>query len=136
MATVQAKFGFPGIKLSGTPTDVQAGGQLLVFTTGGRRRYAVAGAGATRIAGVAMYDIPTTAAYQGGPTVGLENAQVAMVAVVTTVTASGAIAEGDKLIAAANGRVSAAGATPDARTIVGVAHEAAADGATFEARIF
>jgi hypothetical protein len=56
---------------------------------------------------------------------------------VIKVTAQGAITVGAKLIVGSvAGTAAVAGATPDARTVIGEAFEAAADGATFLAYIY
>lgn len=136
MATVKGKFGFPQLRVSGTPVEAQAAGNCLEYRAGGRRRYGVAGAASTKFAGIALHDVGVTSTYLGQLKVGDENAQVAQKGGVFPVVASGAIAEGDTLVCAAAGKVSAAGATPDAREVIGRATEAAADGATLEAEIW
>jgi hypothetical protein len=86
--------------------------------------------------GVARWDVPTTRATVQGPAVGDGNELVVARNCVIPVVASGAVTVGAKLVCAANGAVSAAGATPDARTVIGEAFEAAADTATFLAYIY
>lgn len=91
------------------------GGRLVAFT--GNRTVGPAGAGSLLVAGVALRDaaIGQKVAVQHDGTHSLR--------------ASGAITTGQRVIAAADGRVAPAGATPDARTVVGFAREAIADGA-------
>lgn len=49
--------------------------------------------------------------------------------------ANGAVVSGNRLIVAANGEVSAAGATPDARTLIGYAWASAANAADFPGKL-
>jgi hypothetical protein len=135
MAEVQARFGWPGNQLSYTCAEAVVGGQLVERRTG-TRLVGVAGAASLKVCGVARHDVPATKATIQGPQVGDGNELTVARNVIIPVTASGAVAVGDKLVAAAAGAVSAAGATPDARTVVGEAFEAAADGATFLAYIY
>jgi hypothetical protein len=135
MAEVQIKFGWPGSQIGYTAVEAILGGQLVERRTG-VRQVGVAGAASTKVCGVARSDVPATRATIGGPQVGDENQCLVARRCWAPIVASGAIAVGDKLVAAAAGRASAAGATPDARTIVGEATEAAADGATFWAVIY
>lgn len=134
--SVRPKFGSPGSALSLSKTCAEAitAGQLVEYRTGADL-VGVAGAGSTKVAGVAQDDVPVSRAFMGGPAVGDGHELVVHRLCVIQVTASGAIAAGDKLIAAATGKAAAAGATPDARTVIGEALEAAADGATFNALI-
>lgn len=120
-----------------TPADNQVikGGQLVEATTGGRIK--VAAAGSTKVLGVALTDALAPEDFPGAnATDALGRTVVAAVPVPTTVavayggtevkvTYSADTAFGDKLVATANGTVGPAGATPDARTIVGVCTEPA-----------
>lgn len=135
MPEVQIKFGWPGSQLSYTCAEAIVGGQLVERRVG-TRLVGVAGAASVHACGVARHDVPAARATVQGPQVGDGNELTVARGVVVPVVASGAVAAGDKLIAAATGKVSAAGAAPDARTIVGEAFEAAADGATFNAFIY
>ncbi len=112
-----------------TPADnsVVKGGDVLAAGTAGR--CVVAGAAALNVVGVALNDAiapedVVTAASGTPPTLGAVP-QATKVAVayggmeVDGVTFTADCAEGLALVAAANGDVSAAGATPDARTIIG-----------------
>jgi hypothetical protein len=134
MAEVQFKFGWPGSQITYNVAAAVTGGQV-VERTSAARTVTPAGAGSTKVAGVAKYDVPTTRTTVQQKQVGDGNELVVGRFCWAPVVASGAIASGDKLIAAAAGKVAAAGATPDARTIIGEATEAAADGATFWAVI-
>jgi len=100
------------------------GGRLVESSTPGDRIAVPASAGSLTVKGVALYDQVV------GKKVAVARDQV------LPVVASGAIAAGVKLIAGAAGVVVAAGATPDARTIVGEALESAVDGATLRALIY
>lgn len=115
--------------LTFTPADnsVIAGGDVVIAATGGR--CAVAGAAALNVVGIALNDAiapeDVVTAPSGTPPVTFAGPQVTKVAVayggmvVDGVTYTADTAEGVALIAAANGDVSPAGATPDARTIIG-----------------
>lgn len=135
MAAQQPKFGFPGLKITFSAAAALTGGRL-VEAVAGTRRVQHAGAGSVKVVGVVLNDVPVTRASVSGLQVGDGSEAVVARFVVTRLNASGAVAEGDKLIAAATGRAAAAGATPDARTVVGQALEAAADGADFLAVVF
>lgn len=135
MAEVQAKFGWPGLQLSYTCAEAIVGGQLVERRVG-TRLVGVAGAGSLHVCGVARWDVPATRATIQGPQVGDGFELTVARNVIIPVTASGAIAAGDKLVAAAAGAVAAAGATPDARLVVGEAFEAAVDAAIFYAYIY
>lgn len=135
MATsVQPKFGYPGLRISYTANSAITAGQVVERITGSRL-VQPAGAGSVRVAGVAQFDVPTTRAWETGPQVGDVDALVVLRLCVVKVQASGAIVAGDPLIAAASGQVSAAGATPDARTLIGHAFEDASNGNFFYALI-
>lgn len=132
--SVRPKFGFPALTVSKTAVEALVAGNLLEYRTG-VDTVGVAGAASTKVCGVCQDDIPVARSYIGGPQVGDGHEVVVHRMCVIDVVASGAIAIGDKLIAAAAGRVSAAGAAPDARTVIGEALVAAADGATLQALI-
>lgn len=116
------------------PVELILGGQLVEARAAGR--VGVAGAGSTKVLGVAVTDATSRdlistepATVNGRPTL-----TAALLPVVVGVACAGdtvpvtyaaAAAFGDKLIAASNGRVTPAGATPDARTIVGVCNSPA-----------
>ncbi len=112
-----------------TPADnsVITGGDVVVAAAGGR--CAVAGAAAVNVVGIALNDAiapeDVVTAPSGTPPVLAAVPQVTKVAVayggmeVDGVTFTADAAEGVALVAAANGDVSPAGATPDARTIIG-----------------
>jgi hypothetical protein len=118
-----------------TPTEVILGGQLVEARAAGR--IGVAAAGSLKVLGVAITDGQSPDTAQGGVTTDsigrpVVNAiqiptrvSVAYAGTEVKVTYSGAAAFGDKLVATANGKVAPAGATPDARTIVGICTEPA-----------
>lgn len=135
--SVRPKFGTPTSALSLSKTAVEAltAGQVVEYRTG-TDTVGVAGAGSLVAAGVVQDDIPVARSYIGGPKVGDGHEAVVHRNCVIQVTASGAITIGAKLICAAAGAVAVAGATPDARTVIGEALEAAANGATFNALIY
>lgn len=135
MAEIQIKFGWPGSQIGYTCAEPVVGGQLVERRTG-NRIVGVGAAGSTKIAGVARWDVPAARATIQGPQVGDGNELLVARRCWARLTASGAVVSGDKLIAAAAGKASSAGATPDARAIVGEATEAAADGALFWAEIY
>jgi hypothetical protein len=128
----------PQVTKTGPRTFVPAvgqfisGGQLVEATTGGRVR--VAQAASVRVLGVALTDavapedLATALAadptiVQNTPVVNMnpkpQNLAVAYGGIEVPVVYSAAAAFGDLLVATANGQVAPAGATPDARTIVG-----------------
>lgn len=120
-----------------TPADNQVikGGQLVEATTGGRIK--VAAAASTAVLGVALTDAVAPEDFPGANgTDALGRPVVSAVPVPTKVAVAYAGTEvrvtyaadttfGAKLVAAANGTVTPAGATPDARTIVGICTEPA-----------
>jgi hypothetical protein len=125
-SSVQPKFGYPGLRISYTCTAAVTAGQLVELT--GDFTVGPAGAASTKVVGVALWDVPASRATVQGPQVGDgKELSVASVCVVS-LTASGAIAAGDTLVAAAAGAVAAAGATPDARTVIGRALQAISNG--------
>lgn len=105
------------------------GGQLVEGTTGGRIQPAAAGS--FKVVGVALTDAIAPDDLVLAPTTGGDGRPVLNTAVLPTkvacayggievpVTYAANAAFGELLIAAANGTVTPAGATPDARTIVG-----------------
>lgn len=135
MAEVQAKFGWPGLQISYTCAEAVVGGQLVERRTG-VRLVGVAAAGSLLVCGVARWDVPAARAIVGGPQVGDGNELTVARGVVIPVTFTAAATAGQKLIAAANGQVTPAGAAPDARTVVGEAFEAVGIGAVGLAYIY
>lgn len=120
-----------------TPADnaTIVGGQLVEAVAGGRIQKAAAGS--VKVLGVALNDaiapedlVTTgTTGADGRPVVSTailpQNVAVVSNGAEVRVTYAANAAFGDKLIAAANGTVTPAGATPDARTIVGICTEPA-----------
>ncbi|WP_306358843.1 MULTISPECIES: hypothetical protein [unclassified Nocardia] len=120
-----------------TPADneVILGGQLVEARAGGR--IGVAAAASVRVVGVALTDAVAPEDFPaangtdvlGRPIVSAvpipTSVAVAYAGDECKVTYSADAAFGDKLVATANGTVAPAGATPDARTIVGVCTEPA-----------
>ncbi len=111
------------------PVEAILGGQLVEARAAGR--IGVAAAGSLKVLGVAVTDAtspeltvtePTTVNGRSVLNAALlpVNVGVAYGGIEVPVTFSGAAAFGDRLVATANGQVGPAGATPDARTIVGV----------------
>lgn len=110
------KYG-EGKTWSATVAAAQAAtGGLLCEFAAGDRTVRTAQAGSLVCAGVAIHD----AAAGQQVTVASEG--------VWFLTASGSISAGNRVICAAAGQVSAAGATPDARTIIGYAMADATNG--------
>jgi hypothetical protein len=127
--------GIPQVTRTGPRTYVPASGvsvlagQLVEARAGGR--IGPAAAGSTVCLGVALQDaiapedLVTTAATVGNRSVLNtavlpQNVAVAYGGVEVQVTYAAAATFGQSLIAAANGQVTPAGATPDARTLVGI----------------
>jgi predicted RecA/RadA family phage recombinase len=106
----------PGDHITCTAGGTITGGQLVELT--GNRSVTVAGAASNAVLGVALHN-----AVSG------EKVTVATDGV-WPLTASGAIATGNRVISAAAGAVSAAGAAPDARQVIGFALEAISGAAT------
>lgn len=120
-----------------TPADneVILGGLLVEARAGGR--IGVAAAGSLKVLGVALTDALAPEDFPAADgTDSLGRTVVSAVPVPTTVavayggtevkvTYSAAATFGDKLVATAGGKVGPAGATPDARTIVGICTEPA-----------
>lgn len=106
------------------------GGQLVEARTGGK--VGVAAAASVKVLGVATTDAtptPTAASTDvfGNQTIPMvpidQYTAVGGASRIYPVTYSANAAFGDKLVATANGTVAPAGATPDARTIVGECRE-------------
>lgn len=120
-----------------TPADNQVikGGQVVEATTGGRIK--VAAAGSVVALGVALHDAVAPEDFPAANgTDALGRPVVSAVPIPTTVSVAYAGTEvkvtyaadttfGQKVVVAANGTVTPAGATPDARTIVGICTEPA-----------
>lgn len=136
MASVQPKFGFPGLPISFTCAEAIIGGQL-VERRAGTRLVGVAAAGSLVVAGVAKHDVPAARVSLQGPQVGDGLELTVHRRCVIRVTFAAAVTEGQKLIAAAGGQLTPVTvATQDPRTIVGEAFEAVAAGATGLAFIY
>lgn len=113
------------------PVENITGGQLVEGRVlSGVAAIGVAAAGSTTVVGVALVDGQAPSAISTTPTTvngrPVLNAAIIPPAIAVAyggievpVTYAAAAAFGQKLIAAANGQVTPAGATPDARTIVG-----------------
>jgi hypothetical protein len=110
------------------PAELIMGGQLVEARAASR--IGVAAAGSAKVIGVALVDGVNPEAISGSPTIvggrSVLNAALLPTTVAVAyggmevpVTYSAAAAFGDALVATANGQVGPAGATPDARTIVG-----------------
>jgi hypothetical protein len=142
MGSIAPRFsvGGTGLPISFTAVEAIVGGNVVEARAAGgnpgSRWCGVAGAGSELVVGVALFDVPATAAHIAGPKVGDEHALTVVRACVIPVVFSGAAVAGDKLIAAAAGKVGVAGAAPDAATVIGQALEIAADGQTKLAYIF
>lgn len=136
MAGIQPRYGFPAKKRSFTAAEAITGGQLVERRTG-TDLVGVAGAASQAVAGVAMHDVPATRAYIGGPQVGDGHELTVVRDCYIKVVASGAIAVGDKLKAAAAGKVSTwVFGTDNPALIIGEADAAIADTATGLALIY
>lgn len=121
---VQVRFGWTRrLEISYTCASATLAGRIVERTTG-TRLVQHAGAGSLLVVGVGRWDVPASAAYAGGPVVGAGNELSVVRGVVIEVQYAAAATVGAKLIAAANGEVTPAGATPDARTVVGECFEA------------
>lgn len=118
MPGVQPRFGYPGLKISYTCAEAILGGQLVELRSG-TRTVGVAAAGSVVCAGVALHDVPASRATVQGPAVGDGFELTVITNVVIAVTFAAAATRGQRLIVAASGQVTPAGATPDARTVVG-----------------
>lgn len=138
MATIPIKFGVgsTGLRVSYTPVEAITGGQLVearaVSSNPGQRACGVAASGSLLVVGVAVHDIRAAAAYTGDrAVVGKEHALTVVNFAIVPVTFQGTATRGVALIAGSvAGTVAAAGATPDARTVVGTCvSDSVADGA-------
>lgn len=120
---LRTSVGGIGYRTSYTPVEPLVGGQLVearpLGALPGKRACGVAAAGSLLVAGVAQDDISATAGSIQGPKVGDEHAETVLAYGEVPVTFAAAAAAGQALIAAANGQVTPAGATPDARTVIG-----------------
>lgn len=125
--SVQPKFGYPGLRISYTCNAAVLAGQL-VARLNGTNLVTPAGAASTKVCGVALWDVPAARTSIQGPQVGDGNELVVVSGCIVAVTFAGAANPGDPLIAAATGQVDVSGATPDARTLIGRAHEAVGAG--------
>jgi len=138
MASVQTRFGVEsgqGLRITYSAAEALVGGQVVERRTG-TRLVGVAAAGSFLVVGVTLVDVPVTSAVLGGAKVSDgENVLVTRHAVVP-VTFAAAATVGQKLVAAANGQVTPAGLTPDARSVIGEAFEAVALGAVGLAYVY
>lgn len=108
--------GAPSVSMDGSAAIIA--GRLVELT--GDRTVGPAGAGSVKVLGLSKQD------YDGTATTG-KRVSVATGGV-WLLRAGGTIAAGDQLVAGAGGTVVAAGATPDARTLVGLALAAITNG--------
>lgn len=132
--SVSPKFGDAGsLRVSYTCAAAVTAARL-VERVAGARLVQHAAAGSLKVVGVAVHDVPAARATIQGPQVGDGHELTVISGVVIPVDFAAAAAEGDDLIAAANGQVTplaaAGGATAadinNARAIVGYAFEAVA----------
>lgn len=126
MATIPLRFavGSTGLRWSFTPIEAIVGGQLVewrdITTKPGLRACGVAGAASLVVAGVALHDIRAAASsVQDRAVVDKEHALTVVSYGIVPVVFAAAATRGQSLIAAAAGKVTPAGATPDARTVIG-----------------
>lgn len=119
MSAITPKFETGPITV--TVVEAVAGGQLVEGRSNG---CGVAAAGSLVVLGVAEKDA-TNAAAASTDSYPLPSTTSVLVRGVARVTYAASATFGQKLIAAANGQVTPAGATPDARTVVGICWEAA-----------
>lgn len=124
MANVTPYFDDPRELTYTVGATAVVGGRLVQSVDPGDRLVVPAAAGSTTSKGMALYDAAS------GKKVAVARGQI------LPATAGGAITAGSKLVAGAAGTVVAAGATPDARTIVGEALENAANGGLLRAYIY
>ena len=150
MASGEARFlvGGTGLRLSYTPVEVITGLRLVerrpLGSNPGQRACGVAAAASLKVCGVALWDIPTARAHIAGPQVGQEHCLAVVSFCVIKIRFATAAAEGDPLMAAANGEVQVPGApggtyaaadVTNTRAIVGHAEQAVSAGADGFARI-
>lgn len=127
MATIPLKFsvGSTGLRWSFTPVEAITGGQVVEWralsTRKGVRACGIAASASVLVTGVALYDIRATAgSIQDGFIVDAEHALDVVSYGIVPVTYTLAATRGQSLIVGTvAGTVSPAGATPDARTVVG-----------------
>lgn len=134
MPSIQPRFGYPGLKISYNCAEAILGGQVVELRAG-TRTVGVAAAGSLVVAGVAMHDVPAARASIQGPQVGDGFELTVITMAIVPVTFTAAATRGQRLITAAAGQVTPAGAAPDGRTLVGWAFEDVALGAVGLARI-
>src|SRR4051794_6606254 len=118
VGSVTERFGSGAPSITMAASAALTAGRLVEAT--GNRTVGPAGAGSVKVIGVAKQD------YDGVAATGTKLAVAT--GGVWNLRAGGTIAAGDELIAGAAGVVVAAGAAPDARTVVGIALEAIANG--------
>lgn len=137
MAAVNPRFGeAQALSISYTAVEALSGGALVERRTGARK-VGLAGAGSLVVAGVAHQDVVAAAtARYDQVKVDEELALNVFRHCVILVTYTAAATVGQKLIAAANGQVTPAGATPDARTVIGECFDATGIGAVGLALIY
>lgn len=125
MATIPVRTGVggTGYRTSYTPVEAIVGGQVVearaLSTNKGSRACGVAGAASNLVAGVALHDVPATRGSIQGPQALDEHALTVVAYAEVPVTFAAAATRGQALIAAANGTVTPAGATPDGRQVIG-----------------
>lgn len=124
MAGVQPRWG-AGLQITRTAVEAVTGGQLVEARTAGGGTVGVAAAGSLVVQGVALFDANPSPTTPAGSIVVNPVPKTVTVArnVVIAVTYSASATFGQKLVATANGQVGPAGATPDARTVVGRCEE-------------
>ena len=136
MAARRPRFGeHTGLQISYTPVEAHVGGQLLERRAG-IRKVGIAAAGSLKVAGVAFHDVKATQETPDAVIVNEAHGQTVWRGVVIDVTYAAAAVAGDKLIAAANGQVTPAGANPDSRSVIGECFEDTSLGAVGPAVIY
>lgn len=108
-----------------TPVEDVQGGQVLEARAGGV--VGVAAAGSVKVVGVGLTDAQPPASLKTGPVNGVLNASqlpttvaVAYGGIETLVVYAGAATFGDRLVAAAAGKVDVADADTDPRAVIGI----------------
>jgi hypothetical protein len=124
MAGITPRWGY-GLQITRDAKAAITGGQVVEHVTTSGGGVNVAGAGSLVVAGVALHDADPAPSSPAGTIVVNQVPPTVTVArgCVVPVTYSGSASFGQKLIAAAAGVVTAAGATPDARTVIGECYE-------------
>lgn len=128
MAAITAKFQEGSITCD--VTEAVVGGQLVearsaTLHNAAQRPVGVAAAGSLVVVGVALLDAqPDDTALSGVPLYPLPKATSVAIEGDVPVTYAASATYGQFLIAAANGQVTPAGATPDMRTVVGKCSQA------------